>query len=115
MPAVCANDDVRSDLELSVGCRCDEAAYAAVRLMEPGDLGLHQQAERRVRARLKCHEIEKIPLRHQRDELAPRWQMREIAQRQRLAPDAARDVANLPVRPLEEFFEDVQLMQDFEG
>src|SRR5689334_8426786 len=106
MPAVRADDEVRVDFDRSVRRRYDEAAYAAVRFTEPGDLGLHQQVERLVRACLGCHEVQEVPLRHQRDELAARRQVREIAKRQRLAPDAARDVANLPMRAFEELFED---------
>src|SRR5215831_10049417 len=114
MPAVSADDEVGIDVDRSVGRRYDEAAYAAVRFTEPGDLGLHQQVERRVRTCLGCHEVQEVPLRHQRDELAARRQVREVAKRQRLAPDAARNLANLAVRAFEELVEDAQLMQDFE-
>src|SRR5262245_33383766 len=40
--------------------------------------------------------------------------MREIAERQRLAPNTARNVANLAVRAFEELVEDSQLVQHFE-
>src|SRR5262245_41314992 len=106
MPTVRADDEVGIDFNRSVGRRYDDAAYAAIRLSEPGDLGLHEQVERRVRAGLGCHEVQEIPLRHQRDELAARRQVRQIAKRQRLAADAARDLANLPVRAFEELVED---------
>src|SRR5262245_38078835 len=114
MPAVRADDEVRIYVDRSVWRCDDDAAYAAVRFTQPGDLRLHQQAERGVRPRLGCHEVQEVPLRHQRDELAARRQVREVAKRQRLAPDAARDVANLAVRELEECVEDAQLIQDFE-
>src|SRR5690349_663052 len=113
MPAVRADDQVGVHFDRSVGRLHDEAAYAAVRLTEPGDFGLHQQLERRVRACLGCHEVQEVPLRHQRDELAARRQVREVAEGQRLAPDAARDFANLPMRAFEKLLESTQLVQDF--
>src|SRR5437762_5934147 len=114
MPAVGADDQVGIDFDFSLGRRDDKAAYAAVRLTESSDFGLHQYAERRVRACLGRHEVQEIPLRHQRNELAARRQVREVTKRQRLAPDAAGDVAKLSVRPLEELIENIQLMHDFE-
>src|SRR4029078_6863686 len=88
-------------------------ASASVRLTEAGDFGLHQQAERRVRACLRRHEVQEVPLRHQRDELAARRQVREVGKRQRLPPDTTRDVANLAVRAFEKLVENAELMQDF--
>src|SRR4029079_8689433 len=109
-----ADHQVGIDRGRSVRCRCDEAAYSPVRLLELGDLGLHRKTKRRVRSRLRCDEIEEVPLRHQRDELAASGQMREITERQHLASDTPRDLANLPVRATKELVENTQLIQDFE-
>jgi hypothetical protein len=42
----------------------------------------HQQPKARIAAALFREKIQKIPLRHQRDELAARRQMAEVRQRQ---------------------------------
>src|SRR5690348_2690523 len=114
MPAVRADDEIGVDRDRSPWRLCDEAVYSAVPFAEAGDLGLHQQVERRVRARVRCDEVEKVPLRHQRDELAVRRQVREVAERERLAPDATGDVPNLTVRSREEFVEHAELVEDLE-
>ena len=43
------------------------------------DLGVHPQIERRVAPAVLGEEIEKIPLRHEGEELAVRRQVREVA------------------------------------
>ena len=43
-------------------------------------LGPRQKREARIGFRLLRKEIQEIPLRHERDELGARWQMREIGE-----------------------------------
>src|SRR6185437_7780276 len=59
-------------------------------------------------------EIEEVPLRHQRDELATRRQMREIADDDALVADLALDLRQLVVRPLQELVEQAQLVHQLE-
>ena len=48
--------------------------------MQAGGLGLHQQMKVGIALRVLGEEIEKLPLRHERDELAARRQVGEIGQ-----------------------------------
>ena len=74
-----------------------------------GDLGLHHQTERSEASRLAAEEIEEVPLRHQRDELAARRQVREVADVEALLADLDGDLAHLVVRAGEELVEQAQL------
>src|SRR5271168_4812542 len=56
-------------------------------------------------------EVQKIPLRHEGDEFAVRRQMRKIANRHFLLPDADGEHAQLLVRALEELVDEAELVQ----
>ena len=59
-------------------------------------------------------EIEEVPLRHQRDELAARRQVREVGDRHRFAGDVPGQAAHFLVRACEERLEDAELVEQFE-
>ena len=77
-PAVGADDEIGADL-LAAARRLDaDADDAAALLDQIGDRGLHAQLEGVERARVVGEEIEEVPLRHQRQELAVRRQVGEV-------------------------------------
>ena len=57
---------------------------------EIGDARLHPEMEARIAARLVGEKIQKVPLRHQRDETAMGRQMREIGNDDALVADLRR-------------------------
>ena len=59
-------------------------------------------------------EIEEVPLRHQRDELAARRQMGEVGDPHRRVADDAAETLHAPVRQLEEFIEQAELVHHLE-
>ena len=60
-------------------------------------------------------EVEEIPLRHERDELAIASEVREIGDRDLLVSDHPGELAGLLMGPLEELLEQAQLVQDLQG
>jgi len=87
----------------------------AVRGTERCRLGLHHQLEIRVVPRLGCKEVEKVPLRHERDELSPRRQVREIGESGLKAAETTSQTVRLGVRALQERVVEAELVQDFQG
>jgi hypothetical protein len=74
-------------------------------------LGILEQGEVRIAARFVGDEIEEVPLRHHRDEIPPRIEMREIGDGQVAAADQPLNVVHLVVRPLEQPVEQAQLRE----
>ena len=68
----------------------------------------------RIAARLVGEKIEKVPLRHQRDETAMGRQMGEIGKDDALVADLPGELAHLLMRALEEIVEDAELVHDLE-
>src|SRR5580658_141879 len=81
MTAVGGDDELGADLAQALGAPRLDADDAPVLLDQARRRGRHAQLELRVALRRTGEEIEKLPLRHQGDELASRGQMREISQR----------------------------------
>ena len=79
-----------------------------------GDLGLHAQAEAWIGPRLVGEKIEKLPLRHEGDEVAARRQMREVGKHHAVLADLAGELAQLLMRPFEELIEQAELVHDLE-
>src|SRR5690242_5094053 len=59
-------------------------------------------------------EIQEIPLRHERDELAPRREVRELADRYRYAADGSGQLRELLMRALQKLIEHSEFMHDFQ-
>ena len=80
-------------------------------LDQPGHLGLPHQPEAGQTLGLLGQEIEKIPLRHQRDEPASRRQMAEIAHCHGGVTDLRADSVQFLVRPAQECIQHAKLVQ----
>ena len=76
--------------------------------------GLHVQVEGLVTLALLGEEIEKIPLRHQRNKFAVRRQMRQVDDREFFVADLHAQAFQLLVRHFEEFVEQAELVHQFE-
>src|SRR5690242_9536387 len=59
-------------------------------------------------------EIQEIPLRHERDELAPRREVREVADRYGYAADGSGQLRELLMRPLQKLIKHAELMHDLQ-
>ncbi len=114
MPAVAADHEVGADRQRALRAGGAYANDAAVVFDQIDRFGLHVQVECFVAFAVLGEEIEKIPLRHQRDEFAVRRQVREIDDRQRLVADLHAQAFQLLMRQLEEFVEQAELLHDFE-
>src|SRR5262249_60363113 len=91
------------------------ATDAAVILDQVDRIRLHAQMERRIALAAIGEEVEEVPLRHQRDELAAGRQVGEI--RESISPTAeiCADAASFLVRQLEELVEQTELAHHVEG
>ena len=78
------------------------------------DLGLHPEVEGRIALRVLGDEVQKIPLRHERDEATASRQVREVGDRDLDVPDNAAHAGCLLVRPLQELVQEAQLVQHLE-
>src|SRR5262249_13691558 len=74
-------------------------------------LGLRHQLEIRVASCLGCKEVEKVPLRHERDELGPRRQVREIGESGLKTAETAAQAVRLGMRALQERVVETKLVQ----
>ena len=105
-----ADDEVGADIERPVRRRRAHAGHAAAFLDQIGRFGLHAQMKARIALAVRGEEVEEVPLRHQRDELAARRQMAEVHEGELLAPNAPPSVRASGVRQLEEFVEQAELV-----
>ncbi len=90
------------DFEQSLGrCRAN-ADHCSIFLDEILNFGLHPEVKRRISLGVLGDEVEKIPLRHERDELTASRQVGEVGDRNLHSPDHARQVLGFLVRSLQE-------------
>ena len=80
MASVAADDQVGADRERAVRRRRVQADNASILLDQVRRLSLHAQVECFVALAVLGKEVEEVPLRHQRNEFAVRWQVAEIDQ-----------------------------------
>src|SRR5262252_7213413 len=102
MPSIAAEDEIARDLQLALQRLHISADDFAVRGTEPRHFGLHSQIEIGVSPRLCGEEVEKVPLRHERDELGPRRQVREIGEGGLKPTETTAQAIRLGVRALQE-------------
>ena len=69
----------------------------------------------RLAAALCREEVEKVPLRHERDELGTRRQMREICEGRLKVTEATAQAIRLGVWALQKLVVEAELVQDFQG
>ena len=69
---------------------------------------VHAQIETWKALAVRREEIEKVPLRHQRDETAMRRQMREIGHHHAIGADQPGEMIDLFMRQLEEFVDQAE-------
>ena len=75
-----------------------------------GYVAPHQQTEIRIALRFAREEIEKVPLRHERDEAVPRRQPGEIRDFDVLALDLRMQRARFCMRELQKFIRKTELV-----
>ena len=115
MPAVGADDQFGANLERAVGRVRVRADHVPGLDDEIAHLGAHQHPKFRKRGAALGQEVQKIPLRHDRDELAARRQMAQVGDGHLDTVDAAADLAQLGVRPRQEVVEHAELGHYLQG
>src|SRR5471030_3004596 len=94
--------------------QCADTVNRAVLFDKARHLRIVQQGEGRQQSGFTADEIEKIPLRHKRDELALRWQMTEVSQRGLFPINFAIQFFGTLMRKLQEFVEKTQPPDDLQ-
>src|SRR4051812_2453100 len=82
---------------------------------EPTYLRFHLQVKRRIASAALRQEVQKIPLRHQRQELAVRRQMAEVTEGESRLADLPAQLPYLGVRNLEKVVDQPELVENFQG
>jgi hypothetical protein len=113
--AVGRDDEIGAELVHPARHPVADATHLLALFDQAGRLGAHQQGEIGIGPRLVGDEIEKIPLRHHRDEAPARVHRREIGHLVALLADEDSEIAHLVVRPLEQTVEESDLGEDAEG
>jgi hypothetical protein len=86
MTPVGTDNKAGADFKWTLRLYCADARHDAVFFNEPRHLGLHDKAKRRIKLRLLFPEVERVPLRHQRQKLAVRRNTPEIPNDHGTAP-----------------------------
>ena len=115
VPAVGTDNEIGDDCEGAGGSPRPKAGDASVLFNEFGRLALHAKRKGWIALGVTGDEIEKIPLRHQHDELASGRQVREIGDRHSLIADDPAQPARFLMGPGEKLGKKPELMNDFEG
>src|SRR6266581_277252 len=100
MASICADYEVRVNLDPSVRRIRQHANDFSLVFNQVDRFDLHLQAEVRILFSMFGDKIEKIPLRHEGDELALGRQMRKIGHYYEIITDLPADLAHLLVRAL---------------
>src|ERR1700689_4670588 len=105
MPAVGADGEVGPRLKRSVGRLAFNSHNPPTLFEQSGHFVLHLHLETRKLAARFGQKIQKVPLRHERDELAVRWKMRAIGNLGGNFTKAYAQLGILLVRPLKKSFQ----------
>jgi len=114
VPAVGGDDERRLHLEPALGRVHRDADHAARLFDEPGHLRAHPKLEGWIAAGPLRQEVQEVPLRHERDEPAPRRQVGEVGDREPDVVDLHDQLAHLLVRQLQEVVQDSELVHHLE-
>ena len=114
VPPVGSDHQVGADCQFAVGAAGANADNATVFLDEIGRLSLHSHMESFVAFAAFGEEIQKIPLRHQRDIFAVRRQMSEIEHLQARVTDLNGEPLEFLMRYFEERVEQTELIHQLE-
>src|SRR5438105_8874377 len=114
MSSVRADDEVCMHVHFSTRRFRADADYAIVLYQQINDLGLHVQLEIRKSFCVGGNEIEKVPLRHKRDEFATRGELGEISDGYNPAVDHGAQLPHFLMRLLQEFIKQAEFVHQLE-
>jgi hypothetical protein len=115
MPSVTSNCKRGADLDYAVGSFRRNSSDAPVLLDQFGRFCLHFDLKSRVTFALFNHEVQKVPLRHEREKLAVGWKVSEVANCHRFLANLPRQLSHFLMRTLQKFLQDSQFVHQFEG
>ena len=98
VPSVGADDEIGPHLEPSLRLLGGQPDDRLAVLQQPIGLGKHLELEGWVELGVLGEKIEEVPLRHQGDEMAVGWEMREIGDHHAVVADLAGELAHLRMR-----------------
>src|SRR5947208_14630554 len=102
MPAIATDHEIGAYRQFALRRLRPHAGHDAIARNEIGRFRFHVQMKARIALRVRGEEIQEIPLRHQRDELAAGWHMIEVDHLEALAADLERETRDLLMRQRQE-------------
>ena len=114
VPAVASDGEIGAHLEGAVRRIGAHAGDAAALLDQIDRFRPHVQVERRIALAALGQEVQEVPLRHQRDELAAGRQVGEVREGVFPVAEERAELGRLLVRQLEELVEQAKLAHHFE-
>ena len=114
MAPVRANDKIRVHLQVALRRFCAHADHTRILHQQIDDFRFHVQLEFRKTFGVTREKIQKIPLRHERDEFATRRKLCEISDRHDLSINNSAQFAHFLMWLLQELIEQPELMHQFQ-
>ena len=116
MAAVAADGESGRDFYGSIRSVGEDAGGGAVLFLdEAGGLPTEAKGEAGAAGGFGGEEVEEVPLGHECDESGVSGDVREVSHRDTAISDKAGEARDFRVGNGEEFFEETELMEDFEG
>ena len=115
MPAVGPDDEISEKIAFVVRSLRAHPRDATVFKNKIDNFMLHVERERGEAFGVRRKKVQKIPLRHERDEFAARAQTREIRDRDGVAVEISSDLAQFLMRQLEKLLQQPELVHELEG
>src|SRR5258707_1039416 len=114
MTTVRADDQIGAYLKRAIRRGRLHPGDAAVLLQQIDHLGSLLYFESRIARAVFVDEIQKVPLRHEREKTAVRRQMRKVSDRDKVLANLAAQLTHFLMRALEKIFEDAQFVHQLE-
>src|ERR1700733_7411956 len=115
MPAVGSYDKSGADFDCTAGSFCRDSDDASVFHDQVSRFRLHLDLKSRIAFALFDDEVQKVPLRHQRQKLAVSWKVSKIGDLHRLFADLSSQGTHLLMRPLQEFLKNSEFTHQLQG
>jgi hypothetical protein len=115
MAPVGTDDQIGADLTLALRSHGLDADHPSRLLDQPHGLRPHPEREGRVPLRLGCEEIQEVPLRHEREELAVGRQVPEVRHGDSHLAHLGAELQHFLVRQREKVREQSELVHHLEG
>ena len=114
MPAIGSDGKLGTNFHHAVGSSCPRAHDASILLDKLCRLSLHLYLKTWITPALLDDEVQKIPLRHQREKLAMGWKMSEVGDLEHVVANLAGKFRHLLMRAPQELLQKTKFMDQLQ-